>query len=117
MTHNPPRLTSPVAGLSVRAVLDQDALVTAGLALSDKGDRAVLLVGSDVAAPGGRREFLAWSQALADVGRVAPTALIAGFGHTAEGRPYFASYVTPSLTDRMRLTGAGSRWAGESPAR
>ncbi len=105
MTHNPPPLTSPVPGLSVRAVLDQDALVTAGLALSDKGDRAVLLVGSDVAAPGGRREFLAWSQALADVGRVAPTALIAGFGHTAEGRPYFASYVTPSLADRMRLTG------------
>ena len=62
MTHNPPPLTSPVPGLSVRAVLDQDALVTAGLALSDRGDRAVLLVGSDVAAPGGRREFLAWSQ-------------------------------------------------------
>jgi hypothetical protein len=105
MTPNPPPLTSPVPGLSVRAVLDQDALVTAGLALSETGDRAVLLVGSDVAAPGGRREFLAWSQALADVGRVAPTALIAGFGHTAEGRPYFASYVTPSLADRMRLTG------------
>jgi hypothetical protein len=105
MTHNPPPLTSPVPGLSVRALLDQDALVAAGLALSDKGDRAVLLVGSDVAAPGGRREFLAWSQALADVGRVAPTALIAGFGHTPEGRPYFASYVTPSLADRMRLTG------------
>lgn len=105
MTHNPPPLVSPVPGLSVRAVLDQDALVTAGLALSDKGDRAVLLVGADVAAPGGRREFLAWSQALADVGRVAPSAHIAGFGHTTEGRPYFASYVTPSLADRMRLAG------------
>jgi hypothetical protein len=105
MTRNPPPLTSPVSGLTVRAVLDQDSLVTAGLALSRQGDRAVLLVGSDVAGPGGRREFLAWSQALADVGRVAPTALIAGFGHTAEGRPYFASYVTPSLADRMRLTG------------
>ncbi len=105
MTHNPPPLTSPVPGLSVRAVLDQDALVTAGLALSDRGDRAVLLVGSDVAAPGGRREFLAWSQALADVGRVAPSSRIAGFGHTTEGRPYFAAYVTPSLADRMRLTG------------
>jgi hypothetical protein len=105
MTHNPPPLRSPVPGLSVRAVLDQDALVTAGLALSDRGDRAVLLVGSDVAAPGGRREFLAWSQALADVGRVAPSSHIAGFGHTTEGRPYFASYVTPSLADRMRLAG------------
>lgn len=105
MTHNPPPLTSPVPGLGVRAVLDQDALVTAGLALSARGDRAVLLVGSDVAAPGGRREFLAWCQALADVGRVAPSSHIAGFGHTTEGRPYFASYVTPSLADRMRLAG------------
>jgi hypothetical protein len=105
MTHNPPPLVSPVPGLSVQAVLDQDALVTAGLALSDRGDRAVLLVGSDVAAPGGRREFLAWSRALADVGRVAPSSHIAGFGHTTEGRPYFAAYVTPSLADRMRLTG------------
>ncbi len=105
MTHNPPPLVSPVPGLSVRAVLDQDGLVTAGLALSDGGDRAVLLVGSDVAAPGGRREFLAWCQALADVGRVAPSSHIAGFGHTTEGRPYFASYVTPSLADRMRLAG------------
>jgi|GEM_PF-6502003 len=111
MTHNPPPLGSPVPGLNVRAVLDQDALVTAGLALSDKGERAVLLVGSAIAAPGGRREFLAWSQALADVGRVAPAAPVAGFGHTAEGRPYFASYVTPSLADRMRLAGPPPRRA------
>jgi hypothetical protein len=102
---NPPRLVSPVPGLDVHAVLDQDSLVTAGLALSAKGERAVLLIGSDTAGPGGRREFLAWGQALADVGRVAPSARVAGFGHTPDGRPFFASYVTPSLADRMRLAG------------
>jgi hypothetical protein len=105
VTRKPPPLVSPVPGLSVRSVLDRDALVTAGLALSDKGDHAVLLVGSEIAAPGGRREFLAWSRAVADVGRVAATAPVAGFGHTTEGRPYFASYVAPSLADRMRLAG------------
>ena len=104
MTHNPPPLVSPVPGLSVRAVLDQDALVTAGLAVSDKGERALLLVGSDVAAPGGRREFLAWSQALADVGRVAPSSPIAGFGHTTRGGP-----TSPPTSRRRSPTGCG--WA------
>jgi serine/threonine protein kinase len=105
MTPNPAPLVSPIPSLNVRAVLDQDALVTAGLAVSDDGERAVLLVGCDAAAPGGRREFLAWGQALADVGLVAPAARVVGFGHTPDGRPFFASAVTPSLADGMRQVG------------
>lgn len=106
VTHNPPPLVSPVPGLTMQAVLDQDQHLSAGLALGPADERALILIGAiPVVASGPRREFRAWADALTDVGRVAPTARIADFGYTPDGRPYLATFVPPSLADRMRRVG------------
>jgi len=94
-----------VPGLTVRAVLDQDATLTAGLALDATGGRAVLLLAMEPCAPWEREEFLAWSKALQDAATVARIGRIIDFGHTTDGRPFLASYVTTSLSDRLRLVG------------
>jgi serine/threonine protein kinase len=102
---NPPPLVSPVAGFDVRAVLDQDASVTAGLALDADGERAVILVANRPCESWERAEFLAWGRSLSDIAGVARIARIAGFGCTDDGRPYLATYVTKSLADHLRRVG------------
>jgi hypothetical protein len=91
--------------LDVHVVLDQDSTLTAGLALNEAGQRVLVLVGAPAMAPGARREFLDWAQALTHVGRVAPTAVMLNRGHTDDGRPFLATYAVPSLADRMRRVG------------
>jgi hypothetical protein len=102
---NPPPLVSPVAGLEVRAVLDQDATVTAGLALDERGERAVILVANHPVEGWERAEFQAWGGSLRDVAAVAAVARIADFGCTDDGRPFLATYVTTSLADQLRRVG------------
>jgi serine/threonine protein kinase len=94
-----------VPGLDVHVVLDRDSTLTAGLALNEAGQRVLVLVGAPATAPGARRDFLDWAQALAHVGRVAPTAVVVDHGHTDDGRPFLATYAVPSLADRMRRVG------------
>jgi hypothetical protein len=94
-----------VPGLDVQVVLDQDSTLTAGLALNEAGRRVLVLVGAPAAAPGARRDFLDWAQALTYVGRVAPTAVVVNHGHTDDGRAFLATYAVPSLADRMRRVG------------
>ena len=105
MAANPPPLVSPIPALEVRAVLDQDALLTAGLTHAPGGQRVVLLVSAGKARPGEREEFAQWCRALTDVSTVARTAAVADFGHTEDGRPFLATYVNRSLADQMRLVG------------
>lgn len=105
MAANPPPLVSPIASLQVRAVLDQDALLTAGLTHAPGGQRVVLLVSAAPAHPGEREEFTQWCRALTDVCAVARTSAVADFGHTEDGRPFLATYVQRSLADEMRLVG------------
>ena len=105
MTENPPPLRSPVAGFEVRAVLDQDEVLTVGLALDAAGERAVLLMANHGGQHRQRQEFLEWATAISGAAKVAPIAPIAGFGHTDDGRPYFASRVATSLADHLRLIG------------
>ncbi|HEY7176950.1 MAG TPA: hypothetical protein VH442_18720, partial [Micromonosporaceae bacterium] len=105
MTQNPPPLISPVPGFEMRAVLDRDATLTAGLAVGEAGRRLLVIVGTPVSAPGAREEFLAWGGTLEEVSRVAPTSPIIAYGHTFDDRPYLATRVVPSLADRMRLIG------------
>ena len=85
MTSNPPPLVSPIPGLEVRAVLDQDALLTAGLGRTAAGQRVVLLVSGATARPGEREEFTAWGGALTDISAVARISAIADYGHTPDG--------------------------------
>src|SRR5215475_4684684 len=108
---NPPPLVSPVAGLDVHVVLDQDSTLTAGLALDKSERRVLVLVGAPASAPGTRREFLDWGQALTHVGRVAATAVAVDHGHTDDGRPFLATFAVPSLADRMRRLGSPSHRA------
>jgi hypothetical protein len=105
VSENPPPLVSPVSGLDVRAVLDQDAAVTAGLALDADGERAVILVANHSCESWERSEFLTWGQSLSNVAAVARIARIAEFGCTDDGRPYLATYVTKSLADHLRRVG------------
>lgn len=105
MAVNPPPLVSPIPSLQVRAVLDQDPLLTAGLAIAPGGQRVVLLVSAARARPGEREEFSEWCRALTDISVVARTAAIADFGHTDEGKPFLATYVQRSLADELRLVG------------
>lgn len=105
MDANPPHLVSPVDHLTVRAVLDQDATLTAGLATSDDGIRSVVLVAAAPGFPYQREEFLAWGRALASIAGAARIAPIAGFGHTDDGRAYLATYVDGSLADYLRVAG------------
>jgi hypothetical protein len=102
---NPPPLVSPVPSLQVRAVLDQDALLTAGLTHAPGGQRVVLLVSAGATRPGEREEFTQWCRALTDVCAVARTSAVADFGHTEDGRPFLATYVHRSLADQLRLVG------------
>src|SRR5262249_50466271 len=82
-----------------------DGLLTAGLARNAAGQRVVLLVSAAVTRPGEREEFTVWGSALTDIGAVARISAIADYGHTEDGRPYLATYVHPSLSDRLRLVG------------
>jgi hypothetical protein len=102
---NPPPLVSPVAALQVKAVLDQDATLTAGLAIARDRRRCVLLMAAQAGPPSQREEFLAWGRALDDITAVARIAPIADYGHTSDGRAFLATYVDRSLVDYMRLTG------------
>ncbi len=102
---NPPHLVSPVDGLVVRAVLDEDATLTAGLASTRDRRRSVILVATDPGHPSQREEFIAWCRALESIAGTAHVARIAGFGHTDDGRAYLATYVGSSLADRLRLDG------------
>jgi hypothetical protein len=105
MSMNPPPLASPLPGLDVRAVLDQDEALTAGLAYGSDGERNVLLVSNQDIPAWQREEFLAWGRALSDAADVAPIARIVGYGVTDDGRVYLASSVTTSLADHLRLIG------------
>jgi len=105
VSENPPPLLSPVGGLTVRAVLDQDATMTAGLAFDPDGNRVVLLIANQVAAPDVRDGFRAWGRTLVQAGRTAPLARIVDHGVTPDGRPYLASAVHVSLADRLRRSG------------
>lgn len=106
---NPPPLVSPAAGLVVRAVLDQDASLTAGLAVDSDGKRVVLLVSALQVRPGEREEFTQWAGALDSIGSVARVARVADYGHTTDGRPYLATYTDRSLADMMRRVGPPER--------
>ena len=105
MSMNPPPLASPLPNLNVRAVLDQDDVVTAGLAIGPDAERYVLLVANQKCPAWQREEFLSWGRALTDASAVAPIAQIAGYGVTDDGHVYVASLVTTSLADHLRLTG------------
>ena len=58
-------------GYDVRAVLDQDATLTAGLTIGPDGQHAVLLVGSERLHPGQAEELARWADALSDAAKVA----------------------------------------------
>lgn len=105
MAANPPPLVSPIPHLDVRAVLDRDSWLTAGLAIAPGGQRVVLLVGNIAGSLEQRDEFLHWGNTLTDVSTVARTAAIADYGHTEDGRPFLATYTHPSLADHLRLVG------------
>jgi len=89
----------------VRAVLDQDATLTAGLTIGPDGQHAVLLVGSERLHPGQAEELARWADALSDAAKVARIATIAGYGRTDDGRGYLLTRVQPSLSDQLRLMG------------
>ncbi len=105
MAANPPPLVSPVPSLQVRAVLDQDAQLTAGLTHAPGGQRVVLLVSAAPTGPGEREGFTEWCRALTDVCAVSRAAAVADYGHTDDGHPYLATYVHRSLADQLRLVG------------
>src|SRR6185369_9451910 len=92
---NPPKLASPVPGYDVRAVLDQDATLTAGLTIGPDGQHAVLLVGSERLHPGQAEELARWADALSDAAKVARIATTAGYGRTDDGRGYLLTRVQP----------------------
>lgn len=96
---------SPVSGFDVRAVLDQDATLTAGLAVDADGQHAILLVGTERLHPGQAEELALWAGALSDAARVARIARVAGHGRTIDGRGYLLTYAQPSLSDHLRLMG------------
>ena len=108
MTENPPPLISPAPGLDVRAVLDQDALVTAGLAIDPQGRRVGLLMANRPCDTDQRREFLLWCRSLQQAARVAPIGHIVDYGCTPDGRAFLAQAVTVSLADQLRRVGQPS---------
>jgi hypothetical protein len=106
---NPPHLVSPVEGLNVRAVLDQDAVLTSGLAVDARGRRAVVLVSAVRARHGERDSFIEWMRALESAAAIARIAELVDYGHTPDGRPYMATYTDRSLVDMLRQVGSPER--------